>query len=191
MTDFSPILVCGVEGCNVQHHAKGLCKVHYLRMRNHGTTEAKRAAHGAPMRWLNEHVDCQSDHCLTWPFSRLSNGRPQIKGGSAARVMCALAHGAAPSPKHEAAHSCGKGHEGCINPKHMYWATSAENDADKIKHGTLVAGERHPGAKLTSAQVRAVRDLDGTMTQREIARRFGISQSRVHSILHGKARKHG
>jgi hypothetical protein len=55
----------------------------------------------------------------------------------ATRVMCKLAHGPAPTPKHHAAHSCGKGHEACINPKHLRWATPRENAADAKLHGTF------------------------------------------------------
>jgi hypothetical protein len=46
-------------------------------------------------------------------------------------------------------------------------------------------GERHPGAKLTEAAVAEIRTL--TVTHREIASRYGISQARVSQIKAGKA----
>lgn len=33
--------------------------------------------------------------------------------------MCELVYGKPPMPKHQAAHNCGKGNLGCINPKHL------------------------------------------------------------------------
>lgn len=50
--------------------------------------------------------------------------------------MCQKAHGDPPSPKHDAAHSCGRGHEGCVNPNHLSWKTKKQNQADRITHGT-------------------------------------------------------
>jgi hypothetical protein len=52
------------------------------------------------------------------------------------RLMCQLAHGDPPTPDHIAAHSCGRGHEGCVNPNHLSWKTYSENELDKRVHGT-------------------------------------------------------
>ena len=90
------------------------------------------------MEWLLDHVSFEGEECLIWPFNKQNgyagcisaDGRRQY----ACRVMCKLAHGPAPTPKHEVAHSCGKGDEACINPKHLRWATSAENGADRKLH---------------------------------------------------------
>lgn len=59
------------------------------------------------------------------------------------RLVCEYINGKAPSPEHEAAHNCGKGHEGCVNPLHMRWATRAENFSDKVIHGTSMRGKLH------------------------------------------------
>ena len=75
------------------------------------------------MEWLRDHVSFEGDECLIWPFTRMSGyaGHITIDGHQqyACRVMCGLAHGPAPTPRHETAHSCGNGVEGCINPKHL------------------------------------------------------------------------
>lgn len=67
----------------------------------------------------------------------------------------------------------------------LAWGTSAENEADKRRHGTANRGERHPMAKLTTHQVEAIRGALGS--QRGIAARFGICQSQVSVIRSGKA----
>lgn len=50
-------------------------------------------------------------------------------------------------------------------------------------------GENHSQAKLTWAQVDEIRALRGTMMQREIATRFGITHATVHSIQRGHSWK--
>jgi hypothetical protein len=76
------------------------------------------------------------DECLIYPFKRYTNGY----GGTwvdgietyAHRHMCKTKHGEPPTPEHEAAHRCGNGKRGCINPNHLRWATHAENMADTV-----------------------------------------------------------
>ena len=58
-----------------------------------------------------------------------------------------------PTPKHEAAHNCGKGHEGCFGAGCVEWKTHAENVADMVRHGTRLVGDASPGAKLSRDQV--------------------------------------
>jgi hypothetical protein len=104
-----------------------------------------------PMRlpWLKKHAWFDGDECLYWPFKystigKRDNGGAQVmfKGRyvRAARVMCELAHGPAPTPKHESAHSCGDSR--CFNQKHLRWATKFENEADKDIHGKRPRGVR-------------------------------------------------
>lgn len=98
-----------------------------------------------------------------------------------------MAHGEPPSPEHEAAHSCGKGHLGCIHPHHVRWATPKENSADMVLHGTSVRGERNAAAILTKDQVREIFALKGKVRQIEIAHYFEVSQATVADIHRGGA----
>ena len=163
--------ICSVEGCCNKSCSRGLCDKHYKRFRKHGDTSTRlRAATGERRAWLEAHVSHDADGCLIWPYSRFHTGYgqytlPSGAKGTASRVMCELAHGAPPTPEHEAAHSCGKGHEGCVNPMHLRWATQADNAADKVRHGTDARGERQWQAKLTEDDVRRIRRLRGVMTQ--------------------------
>src|SRR6185312_1870651 len=77
---------------------------------------------GKTFQWLLDHMGHHGDACMPWPFSkdgRVGRGGLTYRGKSywAHRLMCELAHGAPPTPKHQAAHNCGKGHYGCVNPK--------------------------------------------------------------------------
>ena len=147
-----------------------------------------RAAHGAPDRWIDCHVNYEGDECLAWPFSCLPDGRAQMSGARyAARVMCERAHGPAPTKKHQAAHSCGRGNMGCVSPQHVRWATPKQNCDDRKMHGTHPAKARNPMARLSQDQVDAIRGNRGKVLQRELGKIYGISQSAVSLIQSGKA----
>ena len=99
--------------------------------------------------------------------------------------MCILRHGEPDYPELEAAHSCGCGHEGCVNPNHLRWATRVQNAADKEAHGTVIRGEDVNSAKLTAADVRAIRSLHYVRTSAELAEMYGVSQGHISRIQCG------
>lgn len=144
---------------------------------------------GDPMRFVHEvaihHV---GDGCLIWPFGKNNKGYALLwvdgRDGLATRYICTLVNGEPPTSEHEAAHSCGKGHEGCVSPIHLGWKTAKENQDERLIHGTHCHGDRSPNSKLTNEQAMKVLSLKGKVSQREIAAEFGISQmavSRIHS----------
>jgi hypothetical protein len=112
-------------------------------------TKRKKAPNGEPERFYREVVlTWTSDECLLWPYAKISSGYGQMaiepgrRGKSGKRVLvsrrvCEDTNGPPPTPHHDAAHSCGKGHLGCCNPKHLHWATRLENVAEAIAHGTV------------------------------------------------------
>lgn len=142
------------------------------------------------MDWLEAHIDHVGSECLIWPFS-CSRGYPQIsisqKVQKASRVMCERANGPPPTPKHEAAHSCGRGHQGCIHPQHLSWKTRTENQQDRTKHGTAGRGQaRHLKWKLTPEDVTTIRAIGGLVTKEELGRRFNVTPSNIAKILSRK-----
>jgi HNH endonuclease len=108
--------------------------------------------------------------------------------------MCELAYGPAPSPRHQVAHSCGKGHEGCVNPRHLRWATPKENSADMVLHGTALRGERAINVKLTTPEVHAVKMFGewgfrgGEITT--LARVYDVAPDTIRKIFKGQNWKH-
>jgi hypothetical protein len=130
------------------------------------------------------------DECLIWPYLKDVHGYGKFffekKTCSVHRIVCTLVHGPAPTAGHQAAHACGKGHEGCVAPNHLSWKTRTENEADKIFHGTRYYGEKVHAAKLRSADVVKIRALLGEKTQQEIADFFGVSQSTIAYIKTGR-----
>ena len=193
----APLDKCSVDGCAVARFCKGYCRVHYERAKRHGDPLCCKkpiSPRGSTISWLAAHANYSGDDCISWPFAHLPDGRPhmRLKGRSVrpSRIICEMAHGAAPSDIHHAAHSCGNGHLGCLNPRHLRWATPVENAADKVEHGTVVAGEAHYASKLTAADVREIRRLHGQIYQREIAEKFGVQITAVNKILNGKSWRH-
>lgn len=131
----------------------------------------------------------QGDGCLEWPFaSKIAGyGVLRIKGRKilAHRYICELAHGDAPTPFLHAAHNCGRGGFGCVNPQHLEWKTVRENALDRLVHGTQTRGEGQHKSKLTEENVREIRRLLGTMLHREIAELFGVGRPSISDIARG------
>ena len=139
---------------------------------------------GRTSRWLHEHLDYpHKDWCLLWPFAKNENGYGLygFKNVKVHRLMCEHVHGPAPADKPEAAHECGNGHLGCVNPNHLTWKSRSENLRDMWKHG------RKPGRyKLTPEQVDEIRALKDRARPDDIAKQFNITQSTVREIHAGR-----
>jgi hypothetical protein len=186
--------VCSVDGCSKRHWAKDYCAAHLYHFKKHGDALAGGTRNGEPLRFLNEVVmSHEGETCIKWPFANaFGYGQIYIDGHvfRVTRVVCERVHGPAPSPTHDSAHSCGKGHEGCCSPHHLSWKTHAENMADAKAHGTWIHGEKVPQSKLTSQQIKEIRQLEGKMLQREIAALYGTGENNISRILSRKSWAH-
>jgi len=127
--------------------------------------------------WIEKHLDYDGEDCLIYPGGRKDGYGPS-------RYVCERAHGPAPTPQHEAAHSCGNGRFGCVHPKHLSWKTPKDNASDSLMHGTA-------GRKLALFDVILIRHLfecsDPAWTLETLAREFGISRSHCQDIVKRKA----
>jgi hypothetical protein len=183
--------LCSISECGKPVRCKSYCYAHYERFRRHGDPLAGRTSRGELLRFIQEvALSHTGEQCLTWPFSRGSGGYGTIKIDgkfvAASRYVCKLSHGEPPTPRHEAAHSCGRGHHGCVAPGHLSWKTPAENCADRLAHGTHTRGERNASTKLKEVDVREIIALKGKMRQQDIAKRYSISIPTVGAIHQGK-----
>lgn len=182
--------ICSIPACGKKHYSRGYCRPHYGRFMDHGDPFAGRRPVWTALNWILDHVRHQSDDCLIWPFYRNLNGYARIDtleiGQGAHRLMCELVHGLAPTDRHETAHSCGRGHEACVNPRHLRWATPKENSADRERHGTVNRGRRNGSAKLSNDQVMSIFAMKGRRSSNKVAREFGISDSSVLAIWKGR-----
>lgn len=186
--------VCSVEGCGREVEARGWCVMHYARWRKRGhpgKASMLRAKRGEAMGFLLTTVlNYAGEECLLWPFAKNYDGYGQVslnhQRESVHRIVCEYANGPPPTPHHRAAHSCGKGHLGCVAKKHLRWATPMENSADMILHGTSTRGKKNANHKLSAEQVRLIRSLKGRVRYFDIADRFNISISTISLIQQRK-----
>jgi hypothetical protein len=132
---------CLIDGCQNSAHRKdagkkGWCSVHYQRWKAHGNPTDGRAYTGEPRQYLHDKVfSYDGDDCLVWPFARNAKGYGIIHGGIVSRLVCEHVNGPPPTPEHQAAHSCGNGHEACCTKRHLSWKTAKENSDDRPIHG--------------------------------------------------------
>jgi hypothetical protein len=145
-------------------------------------TTADNPGNSRLMLWIRDHLEYPHDYCLIWPFGRNTHGYGLLtrKGlaNSAHRYICELANGPPPTPQHQAAHSCGRGHDGCVNPRHLSWKTVSENQLERAPH----LGRR----KLTAEQVEEIRRLKNVVHTAVLAARFNVTDANIRQIHEGK-----
>lgn len=187
---------CAIEGCE-KPRKRRLCSMHAARVWRHGSPHVTlKTPDGEPKSLILKTVraEASDDQCIEWPYAMgtqgyglyHNNGRPV----RVHRYVCALAHGPAPrGSKSHASHLCGN--RKCFNPRHLRWATAAENTQDKILHGRSPRGERHHNCKLTKQQAIHIYSLRGKgLTQKKIAEKYGVSRGAISAILHGRTWSH-
>lgn len=184
--------LCSVNGCELPSLHVGMCRGHYKRLRKYGDATINRNPNrGKPQQWIDEHATWTGGDCLIWPFSKcrgygvvnrsVGDVRRPVK---VSRMMCEFRNGPPPTESHEAAHTCGKGNIGCVNPQHLVWKTHSENMADTVLHGTSTRGERNPTAKFSASDIRTIRSSDEA--RQALAARFGTTPNYIDSIRAGR-----
>jgi hypothetical protein len=79
----------------------------------------------------------------------------------------------------------------CVNPAHLFLGTVVDNIADKVRKGRQKKGMQCPNtAKLTDDDIKEVRYLTQWMSNRAIAKHFGVSSVNIDRIVNGKIWKH-
>lgn len=131
----------------------------------------------------------ETDECVLWPYATNGRGYGKFLRNKVLcythRLSCEMEHGLAPFPRAEAAHSCRNRH--CFNPRHLRWATRAENAADTIRDKTSTRGSRQPTSKLTEYQVREMRIYARSgVKHRDLATYYGVSYQTISQIMRGK-----
>jgi hypothetical protein len=189
--------VCSVDGCGSEKKiTRGFCSAHYQRVCRHGDPLAGGTPKGSPHTFLEMAKEYFGDECLMWPYGPYGDDdrRPRMRifGNIAfvSRIICEHANGAPPSERMEAAHSCGRGRDGCVTRKHLRWATPLENHRDMALHGTLRRGEMQPHAKLCDADVIEIRNLWPRCRQSVLAKKFVVDQSTISLIVNRKLWTH-
>lgn len=186
------LISCSIDGCNNRRIARGFCNAHYKKWKKYGDPNAMLTTpKGEPLKYFNEVVlHFSGDECLIWPYATYSNGYGEVRFDglirSVHRLACEIINGPAPYDKPHAAHACGNGHLGCVNPRHISWKSHGDNMIDMIDHGTSPRGIRNAHSKLTEDDVKQIRYLRGAAPQYALAEMFGVSQATICNIHLGK-----
>lgn len=129
--------------------------------------------------------------CLLWSRGKTSHGYGMVyvgrKWAATHRAAWIVEHGEIPAGMF-VCHRCDVKH--CISPSHLFLGTPLDNMRDMIAKGRsdYPAGQRHSHAKLTDADVLAIRASG--LGSSEAAKRFGISEPSASQIIRRKAWKH-
>lgn len=85
----------------------------------------------------------------------------------------------------EACHRCDT--PACVNPDHLFWGTEKDNARDSMTKGRRATGTRNTNARLTASIVSQMKQryCAGAVTQRALAREYGVSQRAVVMALNG------
>tara|TARA_R110000822_G_scaffold186418_1_gene325450 strand:+ start:62 stop:499 length:438 start_codon:yes stop_codon:yes gene_type:complete len=132
--------------------------------------------------------------CWKWRGCKSRDGYGTIKVNGknklAHRVAWELSHGREIPPGLLVRHSCDT--PACCNPAHLSLGTDADNKADSVARGrhkfSIMPGETHGMARLSSDQIRAIRN--DPRPQRQIAASYGIGQPHVSAIKNGRKWSH-
>lgn len=183
--------LCSVDGCGNPHDSHGFCGKHARRFKRHGDPLGGGTGNGEPDAFINQALAQETNACIIWPYAKTKRGYAQMGDRRlVSRIICERSYGPPPSAESEAAHSCGKGHAGCINKRHLRWATHLENVADRATHGTNTVGHRNPMAKLTERDVIEIRHSGDEISHKALAEKFGVSVECISAIVRRLRWKH-
>ena len=129
----APKPLCTFKDCGRLHSAKGLCQQHYNQLRQGKELTPVGQSRVKPLAEKLEEGTAKgsASECWRWTGQHVE-GRPMLHHGKrlfAYRVALELAVGPPPEGKPQACHKCGNGW--CVNPDHLYWGDSRDNQHDR------------------------------------------------------------
>ena len=128
--------------------------------------------------------------CWPWTGRRDPDGYGRVSLDNTARgahvLAWELANGRRVPPGQLVRHRCDN--PPCVNPAHLSIGSYLDNSADAVARGRTLAGERNPSAKLTAADVVAIRAAcesyrHGLYT--ELARKYCVTSKMIALAARG------
>lgn len=201
-------ITCSIDGCKSKHKGHGWCNKHLRRWRLYGSPTGKPTTRASytdtaiervvRIGWTEVVRRPELGPCWEWNGARGQAGHGQIRMHGSTRQVhrVTLEHHSGPIPEGEnSLHRCDN--PPCLNPDHLFAGTQKENMHDMWRKGRQQLyvdqplGSRHPGAKLTEAQVLELRAMrQGGATYQSLVVRFGISKTNVADIVKRKIWRH-
>lgn len=132
----------------------------------------------------------KTETCWLWTASLTNTGYGRFGFGGGSKTVLAhrfayeLEIGAIP-PGLLIRHKCRN--RNCCNPDHLETGTYADNEADKVRDGTLLKNENAPWSKLTDLQVAEIRASDKSAI--ELGQQYGIDRRYVYALKKFECRR--
>lgn len=134
----------------------------------------------------------RTDGCWLWTgtvtvfgYGSVGSGVQSPKSLRAHRVSYELFKGPITEGMH-VCHTCDN--RRCVNPLHLFLGTIADNTADMVTKRRHGFGESHSRARLTEADVLAIRSSTDSPTR--IGRLYGVRRCTVSNIKAGRIWRH-
>jgi len=139
-----------------------------------------------------------NDACWEWLGCKSTGGYGKIGltralgSTTAHRVAIYLNTGEWPPADKMVCHTCNN--RACVNPAHLYIGTHKDNMLDRDTAGRCnpPKGIEHYRSKLNNKKAKAIREIYaiGGITQRQLARLYGVNCKSIHQVLHNITWKH-
>lgn len=189
---------CKEPGCDRPVKSRGYCANHYNYKRLSGELALKPVQTLRDFFWGRVEI---TDSCWLWSggVSGFGYGHVSFRGlqTSAHRLSYRMHCGAVPSGM-VVCHKCDNPR--CVNPSHLFVGTQKDNIRDMVEKGRMWTqvrpedslGTKNPAAKITEADVLAIRNTyaTGRVRQKDIAAQYGLDQTVVSCIVLGKSWPH-
>lgn len=181
---------CSVLGCMKTVHAKGMCNIHYTRIKRHGKTDN-------PIKLTDDErfmsfveIDNKTGAWI-WKGGVTSAGYGGFwlngKTISAHRYAWIMLKGSIPAGMF-ICHKYEEYGRDNVNPDHLFLGTATDNMQDASKKRRMPIGSRNNQTRLTEEKVSIIRS--STETGKAMGLRFNVSQSTISKIRRGTEWRH-
>ena len=194
---------CKIDGCTKVAKGRGWCSMHYRRWRQHGdplvtlTPHRGQDAEGRYEALVDRITTPDGCHPWTgaltqrWSDQVVGYGRLFVDGHQVYAHRWGYEHyiGSIPDVM-QIRHTCDN--PPCQNRDHWVLGTAADNMQDRSDRERQARGERHGVARLTAAEVLAIREeyAAGGVTQEALGEKYGITQGHIGEIIRRTSWKH-
>lgn len=135
----------------------------------------KRAIYCSTVCQITPRLSYNPNGCVEWTGAKNNHGYGQIRIHNAIyyvhRILFEAAHQRKILDGAFLLHSCDNSN--CVSPSHLREGSQSDNQQDALRRGRRKIG-------LTPEQTAVAIDLRGVVTQKELARKFGVTVATVH-----------
>ncbi len=175
---------CAVDGCLAPVHGRGLCGKHCRRLRETGSVDGNTKPSVEERFWAKVDKSGGADACWPWRGCVDRYGVFNSPVGCWAHRYSYTINVGVIGEKMLVCHTCDN--PVCVNPRHLFAGTSADNCLDSVRKNRQAKGEGNGQSKLRERDVSEIhRRLASGENQRRLSREFGVSQSAISAIATG------